>query len=587
MMIPFRAIDLELSRGGGTCCVFALCLALVTAAGEARASTPSALIALCPAAVEGSRLDVVVSAPAGETLALVEAGAPGLERCRTVPLGVGAERVRWLGVLATDEARSARRIVLTVRDDRKKTTTAEVERSPAPVTARRLMPRKELFPLDASRLFGEGERARVQEAPTHVDLFCTSGDSPAGAVFKLGIPSRGAALAVELEAEGDAGFHAQVTAQDETATGAGVPLAGTRGLSARLPVPAADAVALVVSCPPEGGRIRLTRGTVKSARVPDFGRPAAWVWAPERWRDQPQDLLAAAKKLGIGTLLITVPIDGAGVAEPARLAEFVARARSQSIAVAAVEGDPNMVTDSGRAEALARARALAAYQAAAGEGGRLAGVQYDIEPYFLPGFALDPAAAWRAWAESLAQLAAAFGAPVDVAVPYWMMESPGGADALSALRPRLRRVTIMAYRTAPDAIVAAAEPILAWAVTTGLPVDVGLESGPLPAERRDTFIAADVGELHVIPLGQLAAVVLLDGADAAAQGRAFRFSHSMRVDLRRVSFAGAAAPLAQVMAAVAPDLAAWPAMRGFALHGLADLDPTAAASPVGHYGDGP
>lgn len=517
---------------------------------------------------------------------MVDAGTPQLERCRIIPLGVSAGRVRWLGVLSDDDAKAARRIVLTLREDRHTVVTAEAEPAVARAEPRRLMPRSELFPFEDARLFGSGERAHVEQKPTHVTLNCSSGNEPAGVVFALGRPSYGASLAVELAGEGGAGFRAQVTAQGETATRAGVPFIGPADRRiVSLPVPAADNVALVLSCPAGEGRFRLTRAVVASRGVADFGRPAAWVWSIPRWRDQGDELLATARGLGIGTLYISVPIEGGKVTEPGRLADFVTRAASAGIAIVAVEGDPDMAYGEGRAEALARARALAAYQAGAPSVSRLAGVQYDIEPYLLSGFTVDPTAVWRAWAESISQLAEALGDRIDAVVPYWVMASPGGREAMMAARPALRQATIMTYRTAPRAIVGAAEPVLAWASANALPVSVALESGPLPPERRDTFLPAQAGQLRVISLGPVAAIVLFDDVREQTPGRAFRFSHSTRVDLTRVSFFGDGASLLQATAAITPDLAAWPATRGLAFHGVAALDPTATRDAASYYGE--
>lgn len=539
------------------------------------------MLAMCPGPVNAARLSLALPPPSAEVLALVDADGPELRGCRTVPLEVGSASVRWLGAIARGEAQTARRIVLTVREDREAVTGVEAERPVAGVEPRRLIPGTQLLPLPPPRLFGSPERARVEQGPLEFTLACEAGAQPAGAVFPLGNPSPGAALALDLDASGDDGFRAQVIAADEVATDTGLALTGSEDRrSGRLPVPAAASVSLVASCPPAAGRLRVSGGALISTRAVAFERPAAWMWSAARWRDQSAELLTAAQKLGLGTIYISVPIAAGEVVEPDRLADFVARAKAAAIDIVAVEGDPDMIAGRGRAEAIARARALAAYQAAVPVASRLGGLQYDIEPYLLGGFAVDPAAIWQSWGDTLRQLAAAFGSRVDAVIPYWIMASGGGSAALSRAASSLRRITVMAYRTAPQAIIAAAEPTLAWADDHAVPALVALEAGPLPSERRDSYVPAVVGELHLIPLGPVAAAVLFKEARAGPQGRVFRYSHAVRIDTRRISFDGNTALMTRVAAGISPDLAAWSSMRGLAFHGLTELDPLAAGSPL-------
>jgi hypothetical protein len=318
-------------------------------------------------------------------------------------------------------------------------------------------------------------------------------------------------------------------------------------------------------------------GTAR-AELPEA--PAAWVWDPNAWRLDGPGLIAWARRNAIATLNLSVMVDGEVVRDAAALAAFVAQAQAAGIAVVAVEGDPDMISDAGQRHAVARAQALAAYQAA-WPGARLAGLQYDIEPYVAAGFSADPAGAWRRWSETLTVVAAALGERIDVVVPFWILESPGGADALAAVLPALRRLTIMAYRTDPAAIIGAAAPVLSWAGAQAVATTVALETGPLPREHREIFEPAREGTLQAIDFGDVTALVLFDRPLQIPDARAFRHHHSVETDPRRITFAGDRDRLAAAVAVLTRDLAAWPAARGIAIHGLEVAAAAAALSPSG------
>jgi len=303
-------------------------------------------------------------------------------------------------------------------------------------------------------------------------------------------------------------------------------------------------------------------------------RPAAWAWDPQGWRDDAAALIAAASRLGAGALYISVPSSRGEVSDADALAEFILRCREAGIEVYAVEGDPRMVTDEGLVLAASRARALAAYRATHPHA-PLAGVQYDIEPYLLASFSAAPEAAWMRWNTALHTLSDALGEPVDAVIPYWIEDSPGGEAALIAARPALRCITIMAYRTAPDAIMDAAAPVLIFAEGAGLPATVGLEAGPIAQERRNIFrrAASAAGELHLATLGGVTAALLLDGPQAESGTRAFRKSHSVPSDPARVTFFGRASQLFEVAGTLATTLAAYPAAQRIAFHGLTEFEP--------------
>ncbi len=545
-----------------------------------------AIVALCKQPVAGARETVVLPQNDGTTLVLVVAAADALPKgadCKSVPLGVPLDEVAWLGAMSAagldDEAA---RVAITVREPDEEIVTLEVER-PMPPAIRLLVPRTEILPFDRYRAFGAEERVTAKPDVTAFDIACAAGEKPAGVIFDLPAAMPMADLAIDLTARASPGFHAEILPGGREA-GEPVPVPGTGDAAAvvSVPVPHEADLSLVVTCPLAAGRMRIERGTVVAAAERELHRPGAWVWEPDVWRNNPAELLEIAAKLGIGRLYITVPIDADHVAEPGRLARFVVSAHEAGIQIAAVEGDPAMIDGQGRATAIARARALAAFNQGAPPEARLDGVQYDIEPYFGAAFWARSELSWRHWAETLEQLSAALGERVEAVVPYWILQSQGAQAALDRAAPALSRLTSMAYRTEPAAITVAAAPLLDWAAKHELPADVALESGTLAQENRKVYVKSANGDLHVIRFDDVAAVVLLDRMRASATGRPYCLSHVVPGNSARVSFNDNSEAMFNAAGAVAPDLAAWPSTERLAFHGLPEVTPTAVAALAGN-----
>ena len=542
-----------------------------------------AAVALCRGPIAEAPHSILLPQSGGAALSLVVATSRTLPKdagCRSVPTGLPADAISWLGAVSASELDHDSRIALTVREADEKILAVEVDRpQPSPAT-RQLVPRAEVLPVGNYRIFGGEERVMAQPDVTTFDIACRPGQRPAGAILDLGAAPPGAALALELQVQASEGFQAQIVGHNQEAKSRGTEIpSGAQVLT--LPVPREGDVALVITCPEVEGRLRLEKGTVRPASARPLNRSSAWVWEPDVWRQYSAELLAAATRLGLGRLYVTVPIAKHQVVGPDALASFLAAAHGTSIDVVAVEGDPDMISNEGRANALERARALAAYNKGAAPQERLDGVQYDIEPYLGAGYAARSDVVWQLWAETLLQLSTALGQQIDVVVPCWILESGAASGALEQLMPALNRLTIMAYRTDPSAIVSAAAPLLAWSSSRGLAAAVALESVALARERRKVYVKAPEGDLHVIRFDDVAAVVVLDRVRTGSTDRAYRLSHTVPSDSARVSFNGDTRAAFAAAAEVAPDLAAWPSAHGFAFHGLTEVTANAVAGSRG------
>jgi hypothetical protein len=204
---------------------------------------------------------------------------------------------------------------------------------------------------------------------------------------------------------------------------------------------------------------------------------SAWVWNAADWRDRGAALLDWAAAHGVRDLFVTVPFRNEAVREPARLAAFIRAAGSRGIRVLSVDGDPHMVLPE-RQPALARmVRAYAAYNAAVEPAARLAGLQFDVEPYLLSGYGagkVDWDARYLAMARTLRD--AADGLRLELVVPFWW---DGRTALLDGLAPLVDALVVMDYRTDPGQVADFAVPFLDWAARHGRQVRIALEAGPM------------------------------------------------------------------------------------------------------------
>jgi len=297
---------------------------------------------------------------------------------------------------------------------------------------------------------------------------------------------------------------------------------------------------------------------------------AGWAWNAESWREAPGELITCARSAGLDRLFIGVEMDDGAILGADALARFISDSHEAGLDVWAVEGDPAMITMDGLAHAADRARALAAFNTQ-NRNAPLTRIQYDIEPYLLPEYQAAPASAFSDWAAAIRILSAVHGARLDAVVPFWILEAPGGLDALADAAPVLASITVMSYRTNPEQIVRTSRPLLEWGERQGLPVVIALENGPVADEHIAVFHPAGDGEL-ALASGATGASVIHDPDLSLQAPRRFAYSHSVLAPGSRVSFRGDVDALNAAVLGALPGLAAHTSFAGFALHGL-ELQP--------------
>jgi hypothetical protein len=231
-----------------------------------------------------------------------------------------------------------------------------------------------------------------------------------------------------------------------------------------------------------------------------------------------------------------------------------------------------------RQAALARmVLAYAAYNASVPADARLAGLQFDVEPYLLPDDELvkrgtdntDWDARYLAMARTLRD--AAGGLHLELVVPFWW---DGKTALLDGLAPLADALVVMDYRTDPAQVTSFAVPFLDWGARHGRQVRIALEAGPIAPETQRRYARAASGEpadlLHLRLGGQQALALLREPVSMKAEGMdAFRLQSTREIDGSATTFHRDKSALLRLLAGLESDFSAWgTAFGGIALHEL-------------------
>jgi len=554
----------------------------------------------CPAAQlpAGVQAQAKATGADGKPLAYFVDAAPRHPGCATVPLDLpAAGAVESLYPLDPGEAPAATIVLLgDMRDGRFAAGEHELPASgpaaapgaPGAAGPRDPMPlRANLLAGMRVRAFGVEERVQVQRDGARLRVTCRPGKRAAGVVLAgpwylpradvvLAARAAGDALAFTWQVA-DAARVARDDAFDLT------PLAGAKE-TVRLALPArlerGDWRQFVLLCPESAATLQLDTLALEPASAPKTVPRATWVWRPGDWIDNGAPLLDWAAANGIGALFVTVPLkDGAAVRAPDLLADFVRAAGKRGVKVYSVDGDPHMVLAQNLPDVVQRAQAYAAYNAAAAPDARLAGMQFDVEPYLLPASDLPPSerdARYIAMARALKDVAQASGTlELEFVVPFWWGKNRALLDGLA---PYADRLAVMDYRTDPGQVVEFAVPFLDWAQAHGREARIALEAGSIDAQTQRRYVraaageaadlvAADIGGRQVLALLR-APVPVPAAAGAQPVPARYRLAGSRVLDGSATTFHADKAALLQRLPAFEADFGAWPGFGGVAVHEL-------------------
>lgn len=457
---------------------------------------------------------------------------------------------------------------------------------------------REPMPLHANLLagmrvrpFGVEERVQAVLADGRLRVSCRAGKRAAGVVLsgQWYMPRADVVLAARLgggDRSGASGFAWQAADAARVARDDAFDLAAQAGANGelRLALPAAlergEWRQFVLLCPESAGSLQLDALALEPATAPKKMARATWVWRPGEWIENGPALLDWAAANGIGALFVTVPLkDGAAVRAPDLLADFVRAAGKRGVNIYSVDGDPHMVLAENLADVARRAQAYAAYNAAVGADARLAGMQFDVEPYLLPDSVLPPLerdARYLAMARALKDVAAASGTlELEFVVPFWWGKKRALLDGLA---PYADRLAVMDYRTDPGQIHEFAVPFLDWAQAHGRQARIALEAGSIDAQTQRRYVRAAPGEpadLVATNVDGRQVLVLLHapvpnapGTGAPPQGVRYRLAGSRILDGSATTFHADKPALLRLLPGLEADFGAWPAFGGIAVHEL-------------------
>jgi len=453
--------------------------------------------------------------------------------------------------------------------------------------------RADLLAQMRARAFGVEERVRIEREGDALAIACGAGTRPAGVLLTGPWFLPRARLRVAASYEGGAGFSLQAAdaahAGRETALALGAlparPSLGAAALRLALPdtLDRAGWRHFVLQCPAQASRLTLHGLALEPDPAPEARPPAraTWVWKAADWREHGARLLDWADAHGVRELFITVPFRKDALQEPARLAAFIRSAGARGIRVLSVDGDPHMVLPE-RQAALARlVRAYVAYNASVEPAARLAGLQFDVEPYLLQEYAAGAGKAdWDARYLAMARTlrGAAGGLRLELVVPFWWDRKSALLDGLAPLADAL---AVMDYRTDRAQVTAFAVPFLDWAARHGKQVRIALEAGEIAPETQRRYLRAANGEtgelLHLrvggTSGGQQVLALLREPVGVPGAGApgvdAFRLQSTREIDGSATTFHGDKQALLRLLPGLEADFGAWDgAFGGIALHEL-------------------
>lgn len=224
--------------------------------------------------------------------------------------------------------------------------------------------------------------------------------------------------------------------------------------------------------------------------VPAEPQPhAMWVWSA----DAPTDLVAFATGHDVTRMYVFVTYDP-DRAERDRLHELGRLASANGIVLWAMSGEPGWAL---------KPKVALAWQRDALRLGIFAGTHLDVEPYAMHRWKTDRARVVRGYLHLLDRMQKASALPLHVAVPFWYGTiATADGNLADDVLARVDGVTVMSYRdsaTGPNSLSAVAEDMLVRGDATGVPVELAVETNPLPSCPTCTFDEeGEAAMLHVV-----------------------------------------------------------------------------------------
>lgn len=295
---------------------------------------------------------------------------------------------------------------------------------------------------------------------------------------------------------------------------------------------------------------------------------ATWLWEPEIWQNPQPSLWLQLKDAEIKRVYVSISIDNSNnlPLKMEGLRAFTSQAYNRGIQVWAVEGDPHAILPLEREKNIRRADAYNTYNRMVSADERLAGIQYDIEPYLISGFDLAPEQGYKAYINTMQQLKGKLQLPINVVLPFWASTIEVAEKPLLEQLEIVDELTVMDYRTNLQEIQQCAEPFLNWGHRQDKPIHIALEAGPLPDQMQVVYRPATRGQIWHVTLEGQHILLLLKQDQINPYGESFLFSHRQKLKSDRLTFNNNIRKLIDLIPQLHRHLSQWPSYQGLSLH---------------------
>jgi hypothetical protein len=302
---------------------------------------------------------------------------------------------------------------------------------------------------------------------------------------------------------------------------------------------------------------------------------SGWVWLPEFWQWSPvEPQLDQLSHWGIQVVYVFIPLSDDGeVANPIGLKRFIQAASKRQIQVYAVDGDPTAILPEHHSVYVKRTQAYVAYNRSVMADAKLSGVQYDFEPYSLPGFFLEPISFHQSHVSLLTSLrSVAQGLTIEIAVPasYLLTPQTRGNYFLERVPGLIDTLVLMDYKTDLDTIVSQAEPFLTWGQSKRIPVKIALEAGELGDPQLQLFRRANSGTFFLFNTSSNSQylAVLTNEAVTIKNGTGYAFVRNIKGNSQSMTFYGQKDTLKSLIPVLENRLSKYASFSGVALHDI-------------------
>ena len=259
-----------------------------------------------------------------------------------------------------------------------------------------------------------------------------------------------------------------------------------------------------------------------------------WVWKYREALKDPNVVLDTCLRLGCQRMLIQMPdLDDSETLWKA-YAGFLNTAHGRHIEAFALDGYPEAVDAPG--PLILKIRKLLKMI----DRQSLDGVQLDLEPYLLEGWAIDEGAYSRYLDTVDAVKASLSGTRFSIVMPFWFTSQLVRDRPLAfSVMDRVDEVAVMTYRTDVAELQAIAEDNLRYGDLAGVPVWLAIETRPLPIELHVVLKRTPRRDLADAYLDRTSPQLIFRAPPLQSDNSDwFRVHHRVTVSPKRLSFAG-------------------------------------------------